>query len=80
MKIKVLGTGCPKCRALEANARRAVEELGVDAEVSKVTDISDIMEYDVMITPALVIDERVMASGRVADVQEIKGWIREAGK
>jgi len=80
VKIKVLGTGCPKCRALEANARRAVEELGVDAEVSKVTDISDIMEYDVMITPALVIDERVMASGRVADVQEIKGWIREAGK
>ncbi len=80
MKIKVLGTGCPKCRALEANARRAVEELGVEAEVSKVTDISSIMEYDVLMTPALVIDEKVMASGRVADVQEIKGWIREAGK
>jgi len=80
VKIKVLGTGCPKCRALEANARRAVEELGVEAEVSKVTDISSIMEYDVLMTPALVIDEKVMASGRVADVQEIKGWIREAGK
>jgi small redox-active disulfide protein 2 len=77
MVIKVLGTGCPKCKKTEANVRAAVTELGVEAEIAKVTDINGIMEYDVFMTPALVIDETVVASGKVPGIEEIKGWIQE---
>lgn len=72
MVIKILGTGCTKCKNLEENARKAVEELGVDATVEKVTDIKDIMKYGVMRTPALVVDEKVKVMGKVATVEEIK--------
>ena len=72
MQIKVLGTGCPKCKTLERNVQTALQETGKTAEVIKVTNISEIMEYDVMMTPALVIDEKVKIAGRVATVREIK--------
>ena len=75
MKIEILGTGCPKCKKLEANAKQAVEELGKKATFSKVTDINDIISYNVMATPAIVIDGKVKASGKLVDVEEIKEWL-----
>lgn len=76
MKIEILGTGCPKCKMLEENARKAVAETGIMAEIKKVTEIDKIIEYGVMSTPALVIDGEVKASGKVADVAEIKKWLK----
>lgn len=75
MKIEVLGSGCPKCKMLEANVRKALEEAKKKAEVVKVTDIEKIMEYGVMSTPAIVIDGKVKSYGRVVDVSEIKKWL-----
>ena len=72
MKIEILGTGCPKCKQLEANARKAVEELKVKAEIKKVTGVSEIVNYGVMSTPAIVIDGEVKASGRIPTAEEIK--------
>jgi small redox-active disulfide protein 2 len=72
MEIKVLGTGCAKCKSLEKVTRKAVEELNIDATVEKVEDIQKIMEYAVMRTPALVIDEKVVLSGQVPKVSELK--------
>lgn len=72
MEIKVLGTGCAKCKSLEKVTRKAVEELKLDATVEKVEDIQKIMEYAVMRTPALVIDEKVILSGQVPKVAELK--------
>jgi small redox-active disulfide protein 2 len=76
MKIEILGTGCPKCKALEENAKKAVSELKMKAEIVKVTDIGKIVEYGVMSTPALVINGKVKASGRIPDVEEIKKWLK----
>ena len=70
-KIKVLGTGCTKCKNLEKQTRQAVEEMKLDAEVTKVEDILEIMSYGVMRTPALVVDEQVTMSGKVPSVKEI---------
>jgi small redox-active disulfide protein 2 len=75
MKIEILGTGCPKCRMLEENARKAVAEKKVKAEIVKVTDIGKIMEYGVMSTPAIAIDGEVKASGRLISPDEIKKWL-----
>lgn len=75
MEIKVLGTGCPKCKALEQATQNAVAELGIDAKISKVEDIVDIMNYGVMRTPALVINEKVILSGRVPNASELKELI-----
>lgn len=72
MTIKILGTGCPNCQRLEANTKQAIEELKINAQVVKITDIADIMSYGVMGTPALVVDEKVLVSGRIPDVEEIK--------
>ncbi len=77
MEIKILGTGCSKCRALEANTLEALKELGVEAKVTKVTELAKIMDYDVMMTPGLVIDEIVKVSGRVASKEDIKRLIEE---
>lgn len=71
MIIKVLGSGCRNCIILAENAAAAVKETGVDATIEKVTDIQDIMAYGVMSTPALVIDEKVVSSGRVLRPNEI---------
>jgi small redox-active disulfide protein 2 len=75
MKIEILGTGCPKCKQLEANARRALEETKKKAEIVKVTDISKIIER-VALTPAIVIDGEVKAEGRIPEVEEIKKWLK----
>ena len=75
MKIEILGTGCPNCKRLEANVIKAVEEKKVKAEIVKVTDITKIIEYGVMSTPAIVIDGEVKAYGRVVDVKEISRWL-----
>lgn len=76
MKIEILGTGCPKCKMLEANAKKAVEELKIKADIVKVTDIDKIIEYGVMTVPALVIDGKVKSSGKIADVEEIKKFLK----
>lgn len=72
MVIKVLGTGCARCKSLEKVTRKAVEELNLDATVEKVEDIQKIMEYAVMRTPALVIDDKVVLSGQVPKISQIK--------
>jgi len=72
MEIKVLGTGCPKCKTLEKNTRDAIAGLELDATISKVEDIVDIMSYGIMSTPALVIDGKVVVKGRVPSTDEIK--------
>ena len=72
MDIKVLGPGCPKCHTLERNTIEAVNELGLDANVSKVTDVNEIAGYGVFITPGLVVDGEVKLSGKVANKEEIK--------
>jgi len=72
MEIKVLGTGCDRCKSLEKVTTKAVQELNLDATVEKVEDIQKIMEYAVMRTPALVIDEKVVISGQVPKVAEMK--------
>lgn len=77
MEIAILGTGCTKCNNLEKVTRQAVEELGVDAHIIKVEDIVKIMEYNVMTTPALVVDGKVVVKGRVPAVKEIKEWINK---
>lgn len=75
MKIEVLGTGCAKCKNLYENTKRALEESGKTAEVTKVEDIPSIMKYGVMSTPALVIDGQVKFSGKLASVAEIMGML-----
>jgi small redox-active disulfide protein 2 len=84
MNIKVLGTGCAKCAELQDVVERAIAQTGMDATVTKVEDMQAIMRYGVMSTPALVIDERVVSSGRVPDVAQIGSWLTsaaaEAGK
>ena len=71
MEIKILGTGCPNCITLEKRVRKVVEENGIDAKITLVKDIVDIMAYKVMSTPALVIDEEVKIKGRVPRNEEI---------
>ncbi len=77
MEIKVLGTGCPKCKTLEKSTNEAVSELGIDAAITKEEDILKIMSYGVMRTPGLVINEKVVASGKLLSVHEIKNLITE---
>lgn len=72
MEIKVLGSGCARCKSLEKLTSKAVEELGLDASVVKVEDMQKIMEYAVLRTPALVIDEKVVLSGQVPKINDLK--------
>ena len=78
MEIKVLGIGCPKCKRLEQVAREAASEAGVEATFTKVTQIKDIMTYPITGTPALVIGERVVSSGRIPQKQEVITWLTDA--
>ena len=71
MEIKVLGTGCAKCKSLEKVTKEAVEKTGVNATVTKVEDIVEIMQFGVMTTPALIIDGKVVVKGKVPTVEEI---------
>ena len=75
MKIEILGTGCPKCQALAQNAQAAIQEMGIDAQVTKVTDIVEIAQRGVMMTPALSVDGVIKIVGKVATVEEIKGLL-----
>lgn len=77
MEIKILGTGCPKCKALEKAAREVVEHEQINATVTKVEDIMDIMNYGVMSTPALVVNEKVEIKGRVPSQEEIKQVLKK---
>ena len=72
MDIKVLGSGCQTCKSLEKITREAVSELGINPNISKEEDIVKIMDYGVMRTPALVIDEEVVVSGRIPSIEELK--------
>lgn len=75
MEIKVLGTGCSKCKALEKVTREAVEKTGVNATITKVEDIVEIMKFNVMTTPALVIDGEIVVKGKVPSVAEISKFL-----
>ena len=75
MIIKILGSGCKSCKKLEANAKEAVDDLGKSAEFIKVDDYADIAAYNVMKTPALVIDEKLVSFGKVNSVAEIKAFL-----
>ena len=76
-RIQVLGTGCPKCKLLTANAEAAVKALGIEATVEKVEKIVDIMKFGVMTTPALVVDGVVKSAGKVLSAEEIKQHLAE---
>lgn len=77
MKFEILGTVCPKCKKLTELTEEAVSELGVPAEIIKVTDINKIIDYGVMVTPALAIDGDAMVVGRIPCKEEIIKWIKE---
>ena len=76
MKVQILGAGCAKCKILEQHAREAVAELGVEAEVEKVTDIETIMGMGVMMTPALAIDGTVKSVGRVLTKNQVLEYMK----
>ena len=75
-KIQILGTGCPKCKALTANAEAAVKALGIEAEIEKVEKIQDIMKFGVMMTPALVVDGQVKSVGKVLSAADIEALLK----
>ena len=76
INIKVLGSGCANCKRLEQIARKAVEDLGVEAEIEKVTNYNDIMKYPILSTPGLVINEELVSSGRIPSQEEITDWLK----
>jgi small redox-active disulfide protein 2 len=78
MEIKILGTGCPKCQRLEQVTREAAAAAGIEIEVVKVKDINDIMAYDLVATPGLVINGVVKASGHIPQKDEIVAWLQAA--
>ncbi len=76
MKIQILGTGCPKCKQLAANAEEAAKGLGLDCEIVKVTDINDIMAMGVMMTPALAVDGVVKSTGKVLSSADMRKFLK----
>ncbi len=76
--IKILGPGCANCKKLEAVARAAATALGLEAEISKVSDYADIMSYSVLSTPALVVNGKVVCAGKIPTVVKVYGWLAEA--
>ncbi len=75
MKIQILGTGCPRCKQTEANAREAVKNLGLDTEIEKITDVNKITDFGIMATPGLAVDGEVKFSGKIPSVDEIKSLL-----
>jgi small redox-active disulfide protein 2 len=75
MEIKVLGPGCPNCKKTEDNVREVIKELGIDAQLEKVTDAMEIAKFGVFMTPAVIVDGDVKCVGKVPEVDEIKLWI-----
>ena len=78
LTIKVLGSGCPNCKKVESTARSVVSSLGVEAEIIKITDYPEIMQYNVLATPGLVINEKLVAAGRVPSEAEVTTWVVDA--
>jgi small redox-active disulfide protein 2 len=77
INIKVLGPGCANCKRLEAITHNAVETLGIEAEIEKVTDYGEIMKYPILSTPGLVINEKLVSTGRIPSEAEIIDWLKE---
>jgi len=75
MEIKILGTGCPRCKTLEEITRKVVKDNGIEANITKVEDIVEIMKYNIMTTPALVVNEKVVSKGRIPSADEIKQYL-----
>ncbi len=81
MTIKILGSGCYYCQLLENNAKKAVEELGLkDVKIEHIYDIDKIIEMGIAFTPAIAFDNEIKAQGRIPEVEEIKGWLKEIKK
>ncbi len=78
LTVKVLGSGCANCKKVEALARQAVANLGLDAQVEKVTDQAEIMKYRILATPGLVINEKVVSAGRIPTEAEVVSWLASA--
>jgi len=78
MEIKILGIGCANCKRVESVARQVVAEMGVEATISEVTDMNDIVSYDILATPGLVINEKVVSSGRIPSKAEVTSWVANA--
>ena len=78
LTIKVLGSGCANCKRVEQIARKVVTEMSLEAEVIKVTDYNDIMAYNILSTPGLVVNENVVCSGRIPTKAEITTWLTNA--
>ena len=76
MEVKILGTGCAKCDELTKNVETAVAQLGIAAEIKKVTDVTEIVRHGVMRTPTLVVGGRIVSVGRVLTVEEVKGFLK----
>lgn len=78
LTIKILGSGCANCKRLEQIARKVVTDMSIEAEVIKVTDYADIMAYNVLSTPGLVINEKLISAGRIPTPAEVTTWITNA--
>lgn len=78
LNVKILGSGCANCKRLETVAREAAQNLNIQAEFEKITDMGQMMTYDILATPALVINEKVVSSGRIPTVADIQGWLSTA--
>jgi small redox-active disulfide protein 2 len=78
LTIKILGSGCANCKRLEQIARNVISDMSVEADVIKVTDYNDIMSYNILSTPGLVINEKVMSSGRIPKPAEVTTWVANA--
>ncbi|MEN9904328.1 MAG: hypothetical protein RLZZ555_893 [Pseudomonadota bacterium] len=78
LTIKILGPGCANCRKLESVAREALAATSLQADIVKVTDMKDILNYDILHTPGLVINEKVVSSARIPTVDEVRGWLQQA--
>jgi small redox-active disulfide protein 2 len=78
ISIKVLGTGCPKCKSTYNNVMEALKQSNLEAQVEKIEDIEEILKYNVMTTPALLVNDVIKAKGRVADVNEIIAFLKDS--
>ncbi len=76
LTVKVLGSGCPNCRKLEAVTREVLTDLGLEAEIVKVTDYAEILKYNILSTPGLVVNEKVVSAGRIPSKDQIATWLK----